>query len=199
MYDDYDALIFDMDGTLVDSGQLHEFGWTATLNQYGIPLDAPLMRSLAGVPTQETLAQVLLRYPTKLAASLEEMAEFKEQLVHQNMHRFVRATALIEVVKQYHGHKPMAVGTGASTVEANQVLRLCGLDAWLQVVVGADQVAQPKPAPDTFLRCAQLLACAPERCVVFEDSKLGLQAAANAGMAAVDVLLTHDIINDYFR
>jgi beta-phosphoglucomutase-like phosphatase (HAD superfamily) len=52
MYDDYAALIFDMDGTLVDSGQLHEFSWRATLHKYGIPIDGPLMRSLAGVPTQ---------------------------------------------------------------------------------------------------------------------------------------------------
>ena len=56
MYEHYAALIFDMDGTLVDSGQLHEFSWTATLAKYNIPIDGPLMRTLAGVPT---------RYPRK--------------------------------------------------------------------------------------------------------------------------------------
>ena len=55
MYDHYEALIFDMDGTLVDSGQLHEFAWTTTLENYGIPIDRLFMRSLAGVPTKGTI------------------------------------------------------------------------------------------------------------------------------------------------
>ena len=92
----------------------------------------------------------------------------------------------------------MAVGTGAYTEEANTILKLCGLDQYVSAVVGADQVINPKPAPDTFLRCAELLGVTPEHCVVFEDSKLGLQAAASAGMVGIDVLLVHDIANDYF-
>ena len=63
---------------------------------------------------------------------------------------------------------------------------------------GADQVKNPKPAPDTFLLCAELLGVDARQCVVFEDSKLGLQAAARAGMAGIDVLLMHNIHNDYF-
>lgn len=65
-------------------------------------------------------------------------------------------------------------------------------------VVGADQVAAPKPAPDTFLHCAELMQVAPERCVVFEDSVLGLEAAERAGMIGIDVLQAYGIQNDYF-
>lgn len=198
MYDHYDALIFDMDGTLVDSGQLHEHAWTATLEKYAIPIDRPLMRSLAGVPTKGTIEILLEKFALSVDASLDEMNDFKEQWVHQNMHRFVKATSLAEIARHYHGKKPMAVGTGAYTQEAQTILKLCGLDQLLQHVVGADQVANPKPAPDTFLRCAHLLGAAPEKCVVFEDSKLGLQAAASAGMAGVDVLEVHQVVNDYF-
>jgi len=199
MYDDYAALIFDMDGTLVDSGQLHEFSWTATLEKYGIPIDGPFMRTLAGVPTKETLDILIKKFGCQVPVSIDEMNEFKEQCVRDNLHRFVQATALIDVVKKYHGQKPMAIGTGANTPEARLVLKQCGLDAYIQVVVGADQVANPKPAPDTFLRCAELLGVSASQCVVFEDSTLGLQAAAQAGMAGIDVLLIHGIHNDYFQ
>jgi len=198
MYDKYDALIFDMDGTLVDSGQLHQYAWTETLKKYEIPIDRPLMRSLAGVPTKGTIEILLKNFNLTATATLDEMNDFKESLVHDAMHKFVKPTALIEVAKKYHGVKPMAIGTGAYTQEAESILKLCGLDIYIDAVVGADQVKNPKPAPDTFLRCAELLNIPANKCVVFEDSKLGLEAAAAAGMVGIDVLLVHAIQNDYF-
>jgi HAD superfamily hydrolase (TIGR01509 family) len=123
---------------------------------------------------------------------------YGEQLVHEHMHQYVKPTSLINISRKYHGKKPMARGTGATTVEANIILKLCGLDQYIPVVVGADQVRNPKPAPDTFLLCAELLGAEPSRCVVFEDSVLGLQAAVSAGMVGIDVLDTHQVINNYF-
>jgi len=198
MYDQYDGLIFDMDGTLVDSGKLHEKAWTATLEKYQIPIDFPLMRSLAGVPTKGTIQILLDKFNLSVLASLDEMNNFKENFVHVHMHEFVKPTALAEIAKHYHGKKSMAVGTGAYTQEAKTILKLCGIDHLVTVVVGADQVKNPKPAPDTFLLCAELLNVNPLHCVVFEDSPLGLRAAADAGMAGVDVLKVHNIVNDYF-
>jgi beta-phosphoglucomutase family hydrolase len=198
MYDHYDALIFDMDGTLVDSGQLHEFAWSTMLNKYGIPIDRSLMRSLAGVATKNTIEILLQKFNLTVTASLDEMNDFKEQVVHENMQKYVKPTALLEVARKYYGKKPMAIGTGAYTQEADAILKVCGLDKYVTAVVGADQVQHPKPAPDTFLRCAELLGVDPTKCVVFEDSKLGLQAAASAGMAGIDVLLVHAVENDYF-
>ncbi len=198
MYDQFDALIFDMDGTLVDSGRLHEHAWTVMLNHYGIPVDRQLMRSLAGVPTKATIEMLLKEFKLATPASLDEMNEYKERIVREYMHGFVKPTALIELVKKYHGVKRMAVGTGASTSEATTILRMCKLDIYMDAIVGADQVVNPKPAPDIFLRCAELMKVNPNTCVVFEDSQLGLQAATNAGMKAVDVLEAHQIVNEYF-
>ncbi|QYJ77397.1 beta-phosphoglucomutase family hydrolase [Shewanella acanthi] len=198
MYPEFDGIIFDMDGTLVDSGQLHEQAWRQTLNHFGIPVDAPLMRSLAGVPTIGTLEILIAHFGVTPSASCEEMNAYKEALVRDTMHLHVKPTALAEFAKQNHGKRPMAVGTGAYTEEAHEILKLCGLFELMDFVVGADQVNAPKPAPDTFLRCAELIGVAPERCIVFEDAKTGMQAAEAAGMFVVDVLAEFDIKNDYF-
>lgn len=198
MYDAFAALIFDMDGTLVDSGQLHEKAWLETLSRFAIPIDRPLMRSLAGIPTLGTVEILLERFQVKTTTPALEIHHFKENFVREHMLDYVKPTALLDIVRQYHGIKPMAVGTGAQTHEALEILALCGLDAYVSVVVGADQVTHPKPAPDTFLRCAELLHVEPALCVVFEDAQLGLEAATRAGMAVVDVQTDLKILNDYF-
>jgi len=197
-YDSYQALIFDMDGTLVDSGQLHESAWAATFERFELPLDRPYMRSLAGVPTRQTLEMVMERFNCLPAASLTQMNDFKEVWVEQHMHKFVQPTALEQVVRDYHGKRPMAVGTGAYTDEARRILTLCGLAQYMDVIVGSDQVKHPKPAPDIFLHCAEHLGASPAACVVFEDARLGIEAATRAGMAVVDVTRVLNIHNNYF-
>ncbi|WP_236074788.1 HAD-IA family hydrolase [Teredinibacter purpureus] len=198
LLDQYDAIIFDMDGTLVDSGQLHEIAWTRTLDKYGIPVDRVLMRSLAGVPTKGTLDILLDHFNLNIAATSAEMNDFKESVVRDIAQRYVKPTALVEQAQYFAGRKPLSVGTGAYTEEAETILAWCNLRELIGPVVGADQVQNPKPAPDTFLLCAERMGIAPERCVVLEDSKLGLDAATRAGMVGIDVLDVFGIENDYF-
>ncbi|EWH11612.1 HAD family hydrolase [Catenovulum agarivorans DS-2] len=197
-YQAYQAIIFDMDGTLVDSGQLHQHAWIDTLNKYAIPIEPALMRSLAGVPTKETIEILVKHFNVELTATSAEINDYKEQIVRQTMLDYVKPTQLAELAIANKGKRPMAVGTGAYTEEAKMILQACGLFELIDFVVGADQVANPKPAPDTFLHCAKLMAIAPQHCIVFEDAQTGMQAARDAGMDVVDVLETFNIKNDYF-
>lgn len=187
-----------MDGTLIDSGQLHETAWSLTLTHFGIPLERSLMRSLAGVPTFATIERLIEHFHLTLTASVSDINHFKEQAVHKLMKDYVKPTALIDVLHHFEGKKPMAVGTGAHTEEAIEVLTLCGIVHFFEAIIGADQVQAAKPAPDTFLKCAQILKAPPAACVVFEDAPLGIQAAKAAGMACIDVAKELNIHNDYF-
>lgn len=198
MYKEYEGIIFDMDGTLVDSGRLHQNAWTQALNQYQIPINFALMRSLAGVPTKETVDILVKHFDLNIQASSDEINEFKEAIVKETIHQYVKPTKLAEFARDNAGKRPMSVGTGAYTTEAKQILEMCGLTELIDHLVGADQVKNPKPAPDTFLRCAELMQIKPEKCIVFEDAPAGIQAAKSAGMFVVDVLEVMQIKNDYF-
>ena len=197
-YEHYDALIFDMDGTLVDSGKLHENAWMVALETYGIPLDKKLMRGFAGVPTEKTIGHLIKHFDLNISATPAEINALKMDQVQKHLFDYVKPTALEAVVKHYYGKKPMAVGTGATTPSAQAILDACNLSQYMDFVVGADQVSAHKPAPDTFLLCAEKMRIEASKCVVFEDAKLGIEAAQSAGMDCVDVAKELDIHNDYF-
>lgn len=198
MFENHDAFIFDMDGTLVDTGDLHEDAWVKTLYSFGIPVDRALMRSLCGVSTLDTLSLLIDKFKVQTDVSPSEIAEFKESIVINSSAQNVKPTRLQALVKRYAGKRLMSVGTGAHTREAQNILLSCDLHRYFQHIVGANLVEQSKPSPDIFLLCAELMGVNPRRCIVFEDAPLGVQAAMSAGMSVVDVSLKYQIENSYF-
>ncbi|MGM3159197.1 fructose-1-phosphate/6-phosphogluconate phosphatase [Dickeya undicola] len=185
MYDRYLGLIFDMDGTILDTEPTHSLAWQQVLAKHGMSYDDDAMTALNGAPTWR-IAEVIINQhqsdldPYRLAA---EKAALTETMLMDT----VQPLPLIDVVKAYHGRRPMAVGTGSTHGLADRLLRHLGLRDYFSALVGADDVQRHKPFPDTFLRCATLIQIAPEHCLVFEDADFGLQAAASAGMDVIDV------------
>lgn len=183
MLEQYDALIFDLDGTLVDSMPLHLDAWEQTAAEFGLPFDRARLNSLGGIPTRKIVAMLAAEHD--LAIDTEAFTRRKVALYLAQIDRVQVYPPMLELVKAQHGRRPMGVGTGSPRRHAEQILRQTGLDAYLPVLVSADDVDNHKPHPDTFLQVAQGLGVAPARCLVFEDTEIGLQAGRAAGMGTV--------------
>jgi beta-phosphoglucomutase family hydrolase len=185
------ALIFDLDGTLADTMPVHFQAYKNILQDYGIEFTPELFGTLAGVPAVDTIRKLNEQFGTNMVP--EEVGHFKEGEYEKIMYKMKPVEPVVELVKEYHGRLPMAVGTGGYKRLAWKTLEILGLDKYFEILVSAEDVRHPKPHPETFLKCAELLGVQPEVCQVFEDGDPGIQAATAAGMISTLVTEYYEV------
>lgn len=183
------GVVFDLDGTLVDS----EIIWGRVLQQivesFGKTWDPSLHKTLQGTPAEETMRLVKERFD--LPASDEDLVCLHDQTFARltkttpppakvGAEVFLRALQTAEI--------PFALATSADRALAESVLTAHGwLDLFAAIVTG-DEVTHGKPAPDIYLEATRRLAFAPETCVAFEDAIKGVESAKAAGLKVVGVV-----------
>ncbi len=180
----YEALLFDLDGTLAHSMPLHNEAWIECLREFGYLITHSILQEYAGVPTLRTVEIFNLRYAWKLDPGL--VAERKESLFLQKLSLIQPIHPVVQIAKSNSNHKLAIVSGGTRNLVA-QILQSIRLDQHFPIRVCAEDVANGKPSPDPFLKAAALLGIAPEKCLVFEDGEAGIQAAKAAGMDVVRV------------
>ncbi|MEZ5105108.1 MAG: HAD-IA family hydrolase [Draconibacterium sp.] len=185
------ALIFDLDGTLADTMPVHFLAYKNILIDYGIVFTPEIFAKLAGIPAVGTIHKLNEMFGTKMDA--EKVGHFKEAEYEKIMHKMKPIEPVVELVKAYHGKLPMAVGTGGYHRLAWKTMHILGLEKYFDILVSANDVERPKPYPDTFLKCAELMGVRPEVCEVFEDGDPGIQAAKSAGMMATLVTEYYEV------
>lgn len=179
------GLIFDLDGTIADTMPVHFNVYRNILKNYGVDFTPDIFDTLAGIPAIGTFEKINEIYGLNLDAF--EMGHYKEAEYEKMMHLIKPIEPVVDIILQYHGKLPMAVGTGGFTRLSWKVLKILNLDNYFSILVSSEDVKNHKPFPDTFLKCAELMGVVPEFCQVFEDGKLGMKAAETAGMMAVNV------------
>lgn len=179
------GLIFDLDGTLVDSMPVHKIAWQEVCSAKGFDFTDEIFYKYAGVPSEEIFR--IINRDHNLDFDPLYHSKLKEEGYLSRLDMVKIIPEVVEVVHRYFGKLPMSIGTGSPKNHSTDVVKKVGLNQYFDILVGKEDVERGKPAPDTFLRCAELMKVEPQFCIVFEDGDAGIEAANSAGMKVVDI------------
>lgn len=186
------ALIFDMDGVLVDNLQYHVEAWLAYCRKHDIPLTREeFFEHLNGKNARDTF-EYFYKKPidTKVADELNEEKEILYREIYKD--HIKPAEGLITLLKDLKSKGvKLAVGTSAAKNNIDFTLDNTGIREYFDEIIDSSMVKKGKPFPDIYLKAAEKLGVPPTHCVVAEDALMGIQAGLSAGMKVIGVTTSH--------
>jgi beta-phosphoglucomutase family hydrolase len=189
---DIRALIFDMDGVIVDSNPRHRLAWQEYNRSLGVETTEAMQQRMYGKRNDELIREFFGQHLNDAAVFAHGAA--KETLYREMMKPQINE-ALVPGIREFltrHRDLALAIATNAEPANVDFVLDETGLRPFFRVIVNGHQVANPKPHPEIYLRVADELGVNPSDCVVFEDSYTGVEAGLAAGMRVVGIGTTHN-------
>jgi beta-phosphoglucomutase-like phosphatase (HAD superfamily) len=182
---DIRGLIFDCDGTLVDSMPLHMSAWEAAFKTHNSYYNEDFLYSLKGMKELDIIDLYNKEFKTSLDPGLMVNAKHDFFIKHINDVRPIKL--IVNIAKSYFGKLPLAVVSGSVAKIVKSELEVLGILNLFEVILTADDPYRPKPDPDVFFAAASKINLSPEYCMVFEDGDAGLKAAEKAGMKTIDI------------
>jgi HAD superfamily hydrolase (TIGR01509 family) len=181
-----DAVIFDMDGLMIDSERVSIACWSQAAQELRLPIEDGFWLRLVGLGDRDC-ERLLLQHieAGQVAALFARCHDLYEARTHAGLPLRPGILELLQLLREHD--IPRAVATSTRQPRASRKLAASGLLAFFDVVVTSSDVAHPKPAPDIYLLAARKLGKEPARCLALEDSPAGIRAAVGAGMTAIQV------------
>ncbi len=184
----FDAVIFDMDGLLLDTERLALDAFHSTCSAFNLGDLTDLFKKCIG--TNAGMGKSILKDGLKGIADFEEFSSMWESEYRKVTEG--RPIPLKEGAEELINHidkigKPMAVATSSNYGSAKKKLQCSGILHFFKHIIGGDQVVRSKPDPEIYLKAASALLTEPSKCIAFEDSKNGVKAAVAAGMTVVQI------------
>jgi beta-phosphoglucomutase len=185
------AVLWDMDGVLVDSGDLHRRAWRRFLAAQGKPVSDEIFEQGFGRPNEQVLPAYFGDLPE---TEIRRLSEEKEAC-YRDLVRAEGASstpgALIWMARFARAGMLQAIATSGPRANAELIVERMGLRPYLSAIITSEDVARGKPHPDVFLCTAARIGIPPSRCLVIEDSVHGVRAARAAGMRCLAIETTH--------
>jgi HAD superfamily hydrolase (TIGR01509 family) len=181
----FKAYLFDCDGTVADSMPLHYVAWSRALSEWKCEFSEELFYAWGGMPVAEIISTLNEKYG--LHMPVESVARRKEELYFEILPQLKAVPEVLEHIEASHGRIPLAVVSGSTRDSVTASLEALKLLNKFDTLVCAGDYRRSKPDPEPFLIAAARLGVAPEDCLVFEDTDMGIQAATAAGMASVKI------------
>jgi HAD superfamily hydrolase (TIGR01509 family) len=179
-----DAVVFDMDGVLIESEEVWDAIREAYVRERGGRYDAEVQRAMMGMSSVEWS-----RYLHETAGVPDEPDEINAEVVRRMLEVYRGHLPLIagavDAVKRLAERYPLAVASSSNRPLIDAVLEVAGLTPYFAATVSSEEVPRGKPAPDVYLEAARRLGVAPEACVAVEDSHGGIRSAKAAGMFVI--------------
>ena len=182
----FKAYLFDCDGTIADSMPLHYVAWTKVLNEWNCDFPEEKFYAWGGMPIVDILNT--LNKEQGLNMPVPELMVQKEALYFELLHELQPIPEVLEHILESHGRIPFAVVSGSARDSVEKSLETLGILDKFDTLVCAGDYTKGKPDPEPFLLAAERLGVAPDDCLVFEDTEMGIQSATAAGMASVKIL-----------
>ena len=184
----YKCLVFDLDGTLVDSMPFHYGAWVKAVEPFGFVPDREWMYKHGGVPSHK-IATILIKEHNLPFSDPHELAGIKTRHYLENIKNVEVYPVMKELLDYAKSHSiPMGIGTGTLRTNAEYIVGNTILKNYISVIVSADDVSNHKPHPDTFLKVAEAFNAEPSESAVFEDSFFGFEAAVNGGFNLIKIV-----------
>lgn len=178
---DYEAFLYDCDGTLADNMAAHAASYVAVAKQYQVDMDPAIIDELAGWPIANVVEELNLRYGASMDP--EEFRSRKAQLFEDEyISKVLPIPYVVEHLKVSAKKVRIAVVSGGDRIAVQRTLELIGVSEYVEALVCAGETEKGKPFADPFLKAAELLGADPRKCLVFEDGVPGVKAAEAAGM-----------------
>lgn len=181
----FKAYLFDCDGTVADSMPLHYVAWSRALSEWNCEFSEELFYAWGGMPVTEIISTLNKQHG--LHMPVDRVARRKEELYFEILPQLKAVPEVLEHIEASHGRIPLAVVSGSTRDSVTASLEALKILDRFETLVCAGDYRRSKPDPEPFLVAAARLGVAPENCLVFEDTDMGIQAATAAGMASVKI------------
>ncbi len=187
----YEAVLFDMDGVILDSEPLHAAAFQATLGRHGHELSQEDYKEHFAGKTDEAGFEAYFKCINEAIDLPMIMDEKTKKYLELASDQLVPYPGVVQLIRDLANHVPLALVTGSLRMEADVALKAFGITDRFKVIVAAGDISQSKPNPEGYIKAMAELKASPDQCVIVEDSPSGIQAARAAGVDSIAVTNTH--------